>query len=203
MRPHTPSPSRSGFTLIELMVVLAVIAVVAGLAAPAISQALNQRRTNQAALDLVRLVRNARSSAAAYGRAHLVRYTSGGLGRVDVFRGINNRCNTNDWATLMAGGCDGNSYCIDYLDPTDGRYQAGSFDILMQSTNFGGGVDVCYEPTGVTQWRTAAANPFVDLNSAQVGGGFRFTFTPRIDGTQEGVVRQVVLPLGGDARLIR
>ncbi|MFW6087603.1 MAG: pilus assembly FimT family protein [Myxococcota bacterium] len=212
MRAPIPSgPSRTaGFTLIELSIVVIIIAVIAGLAGPALMQAMAERRANQATLDVVRLVRNARSSAAAYGRAHLVRYDSSGLGRVDVYRGQNNRCNDpmpgnpflNNWGARTATDCTNTPNCIDFVDLNESPYRTSSSQI--QLTRDGGDIQICYEPTGVMMWRTSNGVPFSDVNDPSISGGVRFALEPQDgDGARTGVVRRVVLPLGGDARVLR
>ncbi|MFW6050782.1 MAG: prepilin-type N-terminal cleavage/methylation domain-containing protein [Myxococcota bacterium] len=200
LQPQRKVPSRSaGFTLIELAIVVLVIAVVAGLAAPAISQAMNERRASEATLDVVRLGRHARSAAAAYGRAHLLRFVDQNLGRIEAYRGRNNRCN-QDWGAIAGGGCANNPDCVDSLDMEGARFRTSSFDIQLAAADFGS-VDICYEPSGVMRWRAGTAGPFLGTN--RIGGGMRFTLTPRVGGTPQGVVRRVVLPLGGDARVVR
>lgn len=201
---------KAGFTLIELSIVVIVIAVMAGLAGPALSQAMAERRANQATLDVVRAVRNARSSAAAYGRAHLVLFDSTGLGRVDVYRGQNNRCNDampgnpflNNWGARTAPDCNATPNCIDSVNLNDSPYLTSSSQI--QLTRNGGDIQICYKPTGVMMWRTANGVPFSDTNDPNIAGGVRFALEPQDEnGVRSGVVRRVVLPLGGDARVLR
>jgi prepilin-type N-terminal cleavage/methylation domain-containing protein len=195
-RAH-PRVRSAGFTLIELMVVLVVILVAVGLAAPAISKAMHERRAAEVTLDLVRLARHARSAAAGYGRAHVVTFVGGGNGVVQVWRGVSNRCNGNVWSgttfqTVMGAACAGNPYCVDELDAQ--RYSFGG-QITLQPV--GPAWDICYEPTGVVRWRQGGtAGPFLEGNS--IGGGARYQIVPI-----NGVTRTVVLPLGADARVVR
>jgi prepilin-type N-terminal cleavage/methylation domain-containing protein len=193
------SRRRAGFTLIELMVVLVVIAVVAGLAAPTITKAMHERRAASAALDMVRIARHARAAAAGYGRAHLLRFQGGDPGLVQVFRGLNNRCNANQWANIIGGGCgQGNPMCVDELDLR--RYATVSNTVQLTSAN--ANIEICYEPTGGMRYRFGGGEAFLEANG--IGGGFRFQVIPQdSSGGTNGVIRWVVIPLGGDARIAR
>ena len=58
----------------EALVVVAIIAITAALAAPAMSRAYADRRANEATHGLVRLTARARSTALTYGRAVVLSY---------------------------------------------------------------------------------------------------------------------------------
>ncbi|MEJ7929016.1 GspH/FimT family pseudopilin [Ramlibacter sp. AN1015] len=77
---HAPvaSASRSaGFTLIELMVVLAVVAVLATLAAPSLRGYTAQQRVKNASYDLAAALTNARSEAVKRNEAVVLRPVTG------------------------------------------------------------------------------------------------------------------------------
>ncbi|MBC7170926.1 MAG: hypothetical protein H5U40_00775 [Polyangiaceae bacterium] len=176
------------------MVVIAIVMVVAAAAAPAIGAAFRERKTSTAALDVVRAFRNARSAAAGYGRAYMVRYVQTNdhdRGDLQVFRGMTNRCNGGVFSgTHVQGmGYSALTHATDFpielrLVPTE------------QAT-----LELCYEPTGQTYWRTTA--PRFSTESFNGASAFRFSVTRRVGGAVEGVVRYVVVPLGGDARISR
>ena len=60
---------QAGFTLIEAMVVVAIIGIIASIAVPSFSQSLSEKRTQQAAADIVNAFNEARSQAALSGKA--------------------------------------------------------------------------------------------------------------------------------------
>ncbi|MEM6956281.1 MAG: prepilin-type N-terminal cleavage/methylation domain-containing protein [Myxococcota bacterium] len=203
-----PSRSRvAAFTLLEMMVVVGVIAVVAAAAAPSIGSARADARAQEVALDMVRLLRRARSASAGYGRAHLVIFdpaSDSGNGSLTVYRGINNRCNANDWPLLIGGGCPGNDMCIDAVEGDQQTF--GTSNYRMRAPDFAGGMQVCFEPTGITRWRRTVATAFTSNNVDGIGslnGGFRFTVQRYNGEGDQGVTRRVVLPLGSDARIQR
>jgi type II secretory pathway pseudopilin PulG len=190
-----------------MLIVVAIIAITSALAAPAIHQSIMERKGSEASLDLVRLGRRARSSAIAYGRAHLVRFDPGGTGepgRFRVYRGVSSGCNSisNDWATIIDSGpeCgEADSFCVDWLDLEDTEWTLGSSRIRARENGALALVDICYEPRGTVLHRTAALARFSNINN--VNGGYVFSFD-RLDGggSVTGVSRRVVMSLGGDAR---
>lgn len=190
------------------MIVVAIIGVVAALAAPQMGQARADAKTQEVALDIVRLLRQGRAQAAGYGRAHLVNFTAGGAGgsgNVELWRGLNNRCNGQNWPALMAAGCAGSSMCVDEVNPL--AYEISNSDYQIRMPALGGAGQICFEPHGLTSWRRPAGAPmFTDGNidgGGTLGGGFLFTIQRVLDGSNVGVMRRVMLPLGGDARVVR
>lgn len=104
----------AGFTLIELMVALSVMAIVAVLAAPSIGQTLANQQVKQAAFELAQTLQTARSNAIIYRRAIIVRsaYTgtanrnwngSGGLYKTDVSTAQQNLVSNASWYVLETG----------------------------------------------------------------------------------------------------
>lgn len=196
----------AGFTLMEMMVAMAIIATSAALAAPGISLAMARRRATQAQLDVLRVGRAARSSALGHGRAFLMRYTDGSdpgqLGRVQLFRGDNSGCNTTNWVNVVAtGDCSvPGPNCVGQANMGHSQYMVGSHEVLLRSPGQGL-VDICYAGDGSMWHRFNAASAFSDQNT--VNGGIRFTVQRRKSGAIEGVTRWIVFPIGGSPRVLR
>ncbi|MEM6962005.1 MAG: prepilin-type N-terminal cleavage/methylation domain-containing protein, partial [Myxococcota bacterium] len=221
-RPVPPVTKRSpapvaGYTLLELMVVVVIIGVLAALTAPAVGAALADRRVAQAAQDVVRLTRRGRSEAMALGRAHVLRFNQDwgdGTPAFRLYAGINNSCNANldAWQpifTAAAADCSNRFFCVDdsyigsFFRP---RFTAAAAERVVVVSALGDEVQFCFEPNGITRWRTGttdAGTRFLGSNNATLDGAAVFTFQRETDQGLVGVVRQVVIPLGADARVVR
>lgn len=188
--------------------VVAVIAVTAGLAAPTMYNAFAERRTASAPIDFVRMVRRARSEAMAYGRAHLIRFDATSPGRFLLFRGVSSSCVGNTWeGEIIPGTISGQCgvgdmrLCIEELNMASDYYSTGALDVRVTDSAAAASVDICYEPTGRTLFRAPTTAALSDDNT--INGGRRFNFRRYEGGSPLGVTRQVVVPLGGEARVLR
>lgn len=205
--PRAPRDAQAGFTLIEMMIVVVIIAISAALAAPTIITAFAERRANMAAIDLVRLGREARASAIAYNRAHVLRYTTfsspGSDGRVQLFRGIAGGCNANNWVTIMGGPVCGalNSMCIDETNMGEARWQIGNNVTRVRAPGYSP-LDICFQPNGAVMMRYNAGinGSFFDGNT--MSGGVVFTVQRINGGSPAGPTRRVVFPLGSTPRVV-
>lgn len=192
---------RRGFTLVEIMMIVTVIGIMSAIAIPSIHGALAERMARDSGSELILLGRRARAESAAYGRAHVLRWSNAGNGTFNVYRGRASSCNANTWAVHTASNCQAANpgYCVEELLATS--YVLGSTDVMMAESTGRAALDLCFEPSGRVLWRNAPGTPFTDANT--VGGGFRFTFQRRESGTAVGVQRTILIPLGGDARELR
>jgi type II secretory pathway pseudopilin PulG len=188
----------------EAMVVVAVIAISAALAAPAISEAMADRRATEAAHGLVRIGARARAEAMAYGRAHVLVYTDASSGspatngRVQLWRGTVNLCGANDWTTIIGTSCAGNPNCVDELDM--GTYNHGSHQVQLRLPGAGAAY-LCFQPDGELLVSTGggAFSPTPPAGADAV----RFTINRFLNGGVDGVQRVVVFPFGGTPRIQR
>ncbi|MGC3985139.1 MAG: GspH/FimT family pseudopilin [Pseudorhodoferax sp.] len=66
-RGHSPFPAARGFTMLELMVVVAILAILAALAAPSMVPVIDRWRVRQVAEEMVATMAFARSEAIKWG----------------------------------------------------------------------------------------------------------------------------------------
>src|SRR3954467_15460380 len=90
---------QSGFTLVELMIAVAIIGALTSLLAPGIRRSFLEQRLNAVTRDFANMVRQAKINTTALGRAHLV-WIQPGKGLIQVLQGLNNSCLAQDWTTL-------------------------------------------------------------------------------------------------------
>lgn len=190
----------------EALVVIAIIGISAAIAAPALMQAMADRRAGEAMHALVRLGARARSEAMATGRAHVLVYSnaSGGSpanGSVQLWRGRANLCATNNWGTIVTGTCAGNPSCLELLDM--GQYNHGTHQVRLRLDGTAGAT-LCFQPDGellVSNVVGGVGAPFVPTAPDGSLEAVRFTITRLVDGSPEGVQRAVVFPFGGNPRV--
>jgi prepilin-type N-terminal cleavage/methylation domain-containing protein len=198
--------SRAGFTLTELLIVIALVSGSAALAAPAIGAAMAERRASQAHLDVLRIGRRARSEALALGRAHLLRFTNasspGDHGRVRLYRGTTSSCATTNWTAVTATAECVAPECIDDVNLGDSDYRSSATNFVhMRGSPDNAVIDLCYTSSGMMWHRVSAAAAFSDQNNTNgVSGGYLFTIQRKRSGSFQGVQRSVVFPLGGAPR---
>jgi prepilin-type N-terminal cleavage/methylation domain-containing protein len=187
----------AGFTLIEAMIVVAIIGISAALAAPALGTAIADRRAGEATHSLVRVGARARSEAMVLGRAHVLAFETEGNGRVSLWRGRSNLCNQNDWPSIIAGACNDSIHCLETLDMAS--YDHGHHQVRMRIV--AAPAFMCFQPDGDVLFSDGPTDRFNPLASA--AEGVRFTIERLAGGSVDGVRREVVFPIGGSPRIVR
>lgn len=192
-----PRTRTQGFTLMEALIVVAVISISAGIAAPALSRAMANRRANEATHSLVRIGARARSEALVYGRAHLLRYADATDGRVELWRGRLDRCSANDWATIVSADCNADPDCLDAVDMTS--FASTSHSVRMRLPG-ASAADLCFEPSGESYVSTTGLFGTTPPSGTD---GVLFTLQRLESGADAGPLRRVVFPFAGTPRIAR
>lgn len=209
--------ARAGYTLVELMVVVMIIAVSVISFAPGFGKALADRSVSQATRELIRLGRRARSDTFGYLRAHLLWIQPASL-RIQLLRGPTQSCTTAPWATIQTD-CPASTLavksqrCLENVSLPD---MTREWSIAMREEFLTGGEPayrttnraICFAPSGqmfmaLNNSLADATNALSDLNT--VNGGVVYTLHL---GTSDPVeppdlVHRVLFPLGGTPRALR
>jgi prepilin-type N-terminal cleavage/methylation domain-containing protein len=211
-----PRNHAAGFSLIELLISLAVIGIMSAAIAPSIAEVVADNRQVSAAVDLVRLSRKARARTVATGNAHLLRYVVGqnGLGWVDLYAGMNNKCVQTPWAQAFAAACPlppavGSPLCpIETLDMRYYNPKTGSdptvddtgrqvvWATALVNANPVTEVQICYQPDG----EVYTAVPPATLARQPATSPVLFRVLRAVNGNPHGTTREIVFPAGGTAR---
>jgi prepilin-type N-terminal cleavage/methylation domain-containing protein len=206
---------RAGFTIIELMVVVTIIGIIAGLAGPTITTGIREMRASGARADVVRILNHARAASRGMGKAHLLEFngaSDGNRGRLALYRSNGSSCLTTGWQAIMARS----NNCDLYLQPGVGddciartELQAffewsGLYALqLTEATNTL--LYVCYEPAGRTLWSNqGGAAGLTATPPPAANGAFLFTLTTSrgvVGGPAIGVARRIIQPYGSTARV--
>jgi type IV fimbrial biogenesis protein FimT len=143
-----------GFTLVELVVVVIIIAIFSALATPTIVKQLRDRRVREAGQKIASVYRQARMRAMGRGSAVLVRF---GSGTFNVFEAqMGGRHSNAACASLPFSSCLNNSWSLDEqrrrvdgLAPApSGELAALSFGMQTGADATVAALDVCFTPMG-------------------------------------------------------
>lgn len=201
-----------GFTLVEMMAVVIMITILAGIAIPMVTSQLRDRRVHEAAQRVAALYHMARMRAMGRGSAVLVRFSPGTAGKFEVLeaqRGIRDApvgnsedacaalpissCLTPDWNTPASG----DFRPLAGLDLANrGEYDKLQITMADESDAAVANLDICFTPMGRAFWRTNVNQPLTPLTSTHVAQVFRAT-----GATPLGRQRRVLVLPNGSSRL--
>lgn len=198
---------REGYTLVELMMIVMIIAISMVAFAPGFGRAMTNRHVSTAARELIRIGRRARSDSFGYLRAHLI-WIQPASARVQLLRGPTNSCLLPQWHLIQADCAARAQRCLEDLDLT--RWVGRSLQLREQLVNGAYATTrraLCYGPTGIVMWGTgndleAASAALTETNS--VNGGFLYTLHAGSgDPGASDSVHRVLFPLGSTPRSLR
>jgi len=186
------SDKQSGFTLVELMVTVSIIAIAMAVTLPSLRQSLRDRKLQQHAIDFINTFRQARSRAMLRGRAHLVvvhAESRGGASTVTLIEGNTSSCTLSDFTTAPSRTV----YVQDSILHDD------EVQVVPVSPANTPDPSFCFTPSGRTLFRPTPNDDLTE-SPGSFGGGFIFAFSNiRVPAT---VTRRVFIPLNGIPRLV-
>jgi len=198
--------STSGFTLIELMIVVVITGVLLSYAVPGFSRSMADKRASNAVSEILRIARRARAAAESKQPAHLLVIQAGGTvnqtGQVRLLRGQSARCDRQNWLIADQTCPPVNrplgtiEQCPEFLNLDDATWFHDPFAITLRSVanpaSASGAqlnallegaenatTSICFESSGSTYWTATAPATNMVWNNGNVGAaaGGGFLYT--------------------------
>ena len=154
----------AGFTLIEIMLVVAVGGILSAVAVPVISGAMRRYRMNTASRTITAEIRAARFTAVAKNRTMRVRFNCPGPGQFRVVEVVGNAAIDN-----AGDRCSETAYPYPDPNPAVAPNADGPVIWLNQGATFGGVQDLQISTRGRTQPLTGCPTCVVAAPPASVG----------------------------------
>ena len=181
---------RGGYTLLELMIAVAILAVLAALALPAVSGVLAKQRMKSATQEVIHLVDLARVQATSRNRAYemVINLQSS---TITLNESESTRCDG------FAGGV-GNIRHLDFVagTPTDDLREVALTAVMPLGLG-NGTFNLCFKPDGRVL-QTDTGRPIVSSSTGYGAGEASISLRRRAsDGTAFGIVHRVVIPYNG------
>lgn len=222
-----PRPARrrsEAFTIIELMIVLAIMSVMVMTVAPSLASVLADHRQSSAAYEIVRFARRARAQAVSTGYAQMLRIHNAedaegrnGLGTIRLYAGMNNKCTKTPWAATFSPTVAnfGPSELFDMTayntgdDPATMSIQDDGRPVIWFEVRIGtadgtahtGGAQICYQPNGEIYRSHSSAAMTNASNLVVQNQAILLTVRRKVTDVEHGTARQVLFPPNGNARL--
>ena len=193
--------SDRAFTLIELMVVVLIITVFAGLAIPTIVAQMRDRRVQESARKIAALYRQARLRAVGRGAAVLVRFDNGAFTVLEARLG--GAAAAGECSELPMSSCLNTSWVDDpttqeivdgHAESTEGEMNNVTLGMTDAANNILAQVEICFTPFGRAFSRNA-------VNDAVAFTPLTATYLASVNRPGMGRSRQVVLMPNGTARM--
>ena len=175
----TPSRTVSrerGFSLVDLMMTVAVIATVAGVAVPQVNSGLDSMRLGMALRDVERELQFARLKAVSSSRPMRVRFDCPSVGKLRVVELLGTTAvpdaNDADTATVGAIRCDETTYPYKPTGSDVSRLTRpnndGPIRLLQPNTTFAAKKTLEFWPDGSVHADAGTGNPWPNIGAAGV-----------------------------------
>lgn len=215
-RPLGPTHHNVGFTLLEVLATVVIIAIISAMALPVLSNGMKDRRTRQTAEEIARVYRDARLRAIGRGSAVLVHYDAAAhsfeVREAVVGPGPNQQGNC---ARLPTTSCTQAGWILDANSAFGSQsLETYRFNTTSDATGlkvvlgFPAAIDtpvdnfsICFTPLGRTFIDTNWPPNFSNSPAMTFAPRFRVYRTEPGETTRVGLERRVVLLPNGQARL--